>query len=278
MKLKIGSEVGILRDVVLGTVGNFVLHTPINATQRYYYHKSPPQIDLLTRQQEEFVKVLERFKVNIHWVEPQTNSPLQVFTRDIATVISEEIVVCLMKEPIRAQEPESIEILLSMFENPITFVDEGVLEGGDIILSENDLYVGLGERSNVAGLKWIEKKFGNIYNIFPIELQPPFLHLDVVFNLIGRGFALAYSPGIHENSLSMLRKQFKIIEVTQEEQFNLATNLLAISPEIVISDRKHKRLNTLMQEFGLEVKELDYSEITKLGGGFRCSTFPILRD
>jgi len=209
---------------------------------------------------------------------PQAGSPEQLDVRDVATVINDTLLVCSMKEPLRQHEPAALDALLTEIESPVVRVDAGVVEGGDVILDGDTLYVGLSERTNISGLHWLEHRFGDRFEVTAIELKPPFLHLDVVFNLVGNNLALIYPEAIQGSSLDMLRKRYKWIVVTAREEFDLATNVFSLSPETVISHRQQARVNRLLREQGLEVIEPDYSEIIKIGGAFRCGTCPLIRD
>lgn len=278
MQVNVNSEVGILRSVLVGPIENFVLHPPINITQRYYYQSAPPDISVLIKQHEAFIGVLKSHNVKVYHVDYQSYSPNQVNVRDVATVIGTNFVICSMKSPLRQNEPIALKGLIGEIENRIFHAGAGVLEGGDIILDRNTLYVGLGERTDKMGLSWLEQNFSKYFEIVPIYLKAPFLHLDVVFNLVGDNAALVYPSAINDSSFNILRERYKFIEVTKEEQFDLATNVLSLSSRAIISNIKHFRLNNIIRDTGIEVIELDYSEITKIGGSFRCGTCPLIRD
>jgi N-dimethylarginine dimethylaminohydrolase len=280
MQVYVDSEVGQLREVLLGSIKTFSLEfLPLTLTQRYcYYVIGPPRPLVLREQQEAFIGILEHYGVKTHWVSPRLDSPSQVNTRDVVAVIGNSLIVCSMKEPLRQHEPEALEPLLAKLEGPPIRVDAGVIEGGDIFLDRETMYVGLSERTNPSGLGWLEARFSDRFEILAIRLQPLFLHLDLVFGLVGHGLALVYPPALQESSLETLRRRYKLIEVTKAEQFKLATNVLSISPDTVISDKRQARVNGILREQGLEVIELDYSEITKIGGAFRCSASPLVRD
>lgn len=278
MKVFVNSEVGELCEVLVGSAGSFSLHQPINSAQQYYYEVDPPKPRLLLEQQATFIKTLERFGVRILEVESRSDSPLQFFTRDVATVVSDQLIVCSMKESLRRNEIQALEHLLERVKSPVIQVHAGVVEGGDIILDGDTMYAGLSERTNPSGLKWLKEQFGSEFEIVAVELQPSFLHLDVVFNLIGNAMALVFPPALHHSSIEYLEKRYRLVEISKNEQFNLAANMLSLSPETVISDRRHARVNAVLRDLGLEVIELDYSEVTKTGGAFRCATCPLVRN
>ena len=54
-------------------------------------------------------------------------------------------------------------------------------------------------------------------------------------------------------------------------------NVVSISPTAVISDPSFTRLNAWLRQRGITVVEVDFSEIGKQGGLFRCVTLPLYR-
>ncbi len=128
------------------------------------------------------------------------------------------------------------------------------------------------------GAHWLESMFAERFEVVPVQLKGPFLHLDVVFNLVGDNIALVYPSAIESSSFRLLKRRHKLIEVTADEQFALATNVLSLSPTDVVADSRNRRVNDILRDVGLNVIETDFSEIAKIGGSFRCATCPLLRD
>ena len=56
----------------------------------------------------------------------------------------------------------------------------------------------------------------------------------------------------------------------------LYCNFFSINENTVITDKRFKRLTNWFYEIGLNVEKLDFSEISKLGGLFRCCTLPLI--
>ena len=58
----------------------------------------------------------------------------------------------------------------------------------------------------------------------------------------------------------------------------LSSNVFVISPNVIVSDHKFKRLNLWLEEKGILVEKVDYSNVSKMSGLFRCSTLPLYRE
>ena len=94
--------------------------------------------------------------------------------------------------------------------------------------------------------------------------------------------AIIYKGGFkHSADVEFLVNYFgakNIIEVSQEEMYNMNSNVFSISEEVIISEEGFTRLNTELRRRGFTVEEVPYAEIAKMEGLLRCSTMPLIRD
>ena len=56
------------------------------------------------------------------------------------------------------------------------------------------------------------------------------------------------------------------------------SNIFSISSNVVVSDIRFSRLNKWLKQKDILVEEINYSQISKMGGLFRCSTLPLIRE
>ena len=278
--LNVCNEYGKLKKVLMASVATFRLHEPINSTQRYYYQNDPPVLEKLIKQQRVYIDTLKKHGVIVIMADKREDSTNQLNTRDVAFVIGNSFIVSPMKEKIRQNEHYALESLIAHFspDDRVLRPTSGVIEGGDIVLSNNTIYVGLSQRTNLMGIEWLKDNFGHVYEIVPIYLSEGFLHLDVVFNILSDELCLVCEKGIQRRSLDLISSRFTPIYVESEEQINLPTNVLSISPNLLIADSRNVKTNKLIAEYGIEIEEIDFSEISKIGGSFRCSTCPLERE
>src|SRR5258708_34408490 len=91
--LDVKSEYGIMTDVLLATVRNFVPTPPINRTQEVYFPNNPPILSRLTDEQNTFAATLEQNGVTVHWAKEIQECPYQVNTRDLGAVIGNTFLI-----------------------------------------------------------------------------------------------------------------------------------------------------------------------------------------
>ena len=151
------------------------------------------------------------------------------------------------------------------------------LEGGDVLVDGNTIFVGISERTTIESVKYLKESLGNEYEVIPLYLKPKFLHLDVVFTIINPNLALIYKDGFEKSSLELLKK-YKMIELTEKEQFQLGTNVFVLDRKTIIVNSKHERIISEIKKHDLDVIEIDFSETAKDGGAFRCTTCPLERE
>lgn len=61
-------------------------------------------------------------------------------------------------------------------------------------------------------------------------------------------------------------------------QWDDGNSTFAVAPGAVIAYRRSEETNRRLRDHGIEVVELDASELGRGRGGSRCTTQPILRD
>ena len=63
-----------------------------------------------------------------------------------------------------------------------------------------------------------------------------------------------------------------------QEAYMLISNLLVISPEVIVSDKRFKKINSWLEKSGFLVEKILYQNVSKMSGLLRCSTLPLLRE
>lgn len=222
----------------------------------------------------------------------------QIFARDIAFVIENKLIKSNIL-PDRAQEFTALSAILNQIqpEDIIELPQECHVEGGDVIVHNDYIFVGvytgddypnyITARTNIQAVKALQKRFPNKI-VKPLELkksntdpQENALHLDCCFQPIGHGKVLMHKEGfLNENDYLFLENLFgreHIFLTSKEEMANMNCNVFSISENVVISERSFTRLNLWLEQHNFKVEKVNYAEISKQGGLFRCSTLPLIR-
>lgn len=212
----------------------------------------------------------------------------QLTPRDIGVTIGEKFVICNMAKSSRRYEAAGIfKHILSMYgPEPVILIPpdpDVLLEGGDIIVDKEHIFVGLTQRTNQKAVAFLKEAFEPEFKVVSVPCKSfsgenEVLHLDCVFNPVGSNHALIYPSGLQYTPES-ISNIYEPIEVTKSEQQALATNVLSIDKETVVN-RDHpecKRVNELMRKVGIQVHTISFNSAPSTGGSFRCCTLPLHR-
>lgn len=233
-------------------------------------------IETAIKQHHHLVSTLKDYGVEVIEIPAVPQFTEQVFTRDTGFVLGREVIVAKISNYRRQGEEEQLKDWLQNEGIPFNETTEGTVEGGDVLIDGNTVYVGLSNRTNQKAARAIQEMLPEM-DVMEVPFTDHFLHLDCVFNILSPTEAIIYSEEIHGETVQILKKRYDLIEVTKEEQACLATNILSIGNKKVISLPVNKALNMELSRRGYEIIEVELSEIIKFGGSFRCCTLPLFR-
>lgn len=138
------------------------------------------------------------------------------------------------------------------------------------------MFVGLGERTDESGYASLRDLLSGTRKVTPIRLAAGVLHLDVAMNLLSRDVGVLHRPAIAGDLPKSLR-EVEWIEVTDDEFAEQAANVLVLDRGTVMLDARHERLQNALAIRGFRCITVQLNEITKVGGGVRCMTLPLVR-
>ena len=302
LKININNETSELVSVILGSANS---NGPTPSIKDCYDPKSiehilngtyPIEQDMIN-ELKSFENILVKYGVKVYRPN-QINNYNQIFTRDISFVIEDKIVLSNMIDS-RSLELSAVKYILSEIpsENIIKLSSDCHVEGGDVILFNNYIFIGIytGEdypdyitaRTNLNAANEIKKIFPNkIIKTFELRKsnsspKDNALHLDCCFQPIGKDKAIIYPGGFlikdeYDWLVNFFGKE-NIFETTKEEMYNMNCNVFSISENVIVSENNFSRLNQWLISKGFVVETIKYSEIAKQEGLLRCSTMPLIR-
>ncbi len=269
------SEYGTLKKVILCEPKFMEIKEIINDVQKQYIDDNIDQSHAIT-QHHQFEQALIQIGVEVIKLPPSKTLPEQVFTRDIGFVIGGRLFVSEMANPIRQGEEEKLAHWLQKQNISYKKFSSDSIEGGDVIVDGKRVFIGISHRTCKNAIQALQKELPE-FKIIPIPFNPKYLHLDCVLNILSPEDALIYPDAFDPKIVEYFSSIYNLIEVSANEQFTMGTNVFSIGQRRVFSLPDNRDVNHQLRQNGYEVMEIDFSEIIKSGGSFRCCSMPLMR-
>ncbi len=265
---------------VLVSRPEYLKPAPINEIAKKW-KDTTMDVDVMLREHQAFVDAYRAAGVEVEFLDADRERPNSVFSRDFGGCVKEGYIMGRFKLDMRYKEHVDYRRRMEELKVPMLGeVKEGLFEGGDFMfMSEKWIVVGMADRTNQKGLEEIRAILEPLgYEVTGVPLDPRYLHLDMCFNLVDEHLAVSYEEGLPKEFRELLKKRdIEIIPVDEEAIFLHGCNLQALGDRRVMSLKRNTSVNEILAGKGMEVVELDITEILKAGGGPHCMTFPLLR-
>lgn len=239
------------------------------------YRPDEVQIDrtLMFRQYNNFINLLTKEGVSLYFLDPFYGKN-QVYTRDVGFVIDDILFISKMTNKKRLEEYKALE-KYAIEEKLHIHRMSTEIEGGDIILHKNLIFIGLSTRTRkeaIEELKMHLKRHKKNYEIIPIRFDADrMLHLDCVFNIVNEDSCIISQYVYDKKILESFFENYYYIN--ERVSLELGTNFISLGDNKIIS--ANKEVCKLLESKGVKVFFIDYSEFIKGGGAFTCTTLPI---
>ena len=258
-----------LRSVLVSKPVNYGIDVPINVWQE----RNVGNVDkaLAIEQHDHMVGVLKREGVQCHYLEPIMGATEQKDTRDIGVISSKGAIAGHFKKNIRMGEVASF--IKFCVENKIPLLKYGIpFEGGDFFfIDEAECIVGIGQRTEMRTNEIESLLERNVRTVHHISSH----HLDGYFNIISPSLVVASSKYLAEQEFF---KGKDVIELDDNDIWDMSSNFLLLEESRILADSGCHEFNKKLRAKGVDVVEVDVSELKKNGGSIRCMTLEILRD
>ncbi|XP_020709027.1 N(G),N(G)-dimethylarginine dimethylaminohydrolase 1 isoform X1 [Athalia rosae] len=129
-------------------------------------------LDEARKQHETFVRLLRDLGLDVVELPPDENSPLCAFVEDISVVCNGIALIARPNEPSRTKEIETIRAVLKKeLDIPLVEIaDQNArLDGGDVLFTGREFFVGLSQFTNEAGARAVAAAFPE-YPCVPIKV------------------------------------------------------------------------------------------------------------
>ncbi len=255
-----------------------------------WHYTARPDLAIAWQEHDALASLLRQAGAEVMYHdEAQPEHADAIFTFDPAIVTDKGAIILSMGKPQRRGEEA---VMARRFESlgvPIHYTLHGDAraEGGDLLWLDHDtLAVGLGFRTNAEGLHQLREALAAIgASALPVELPyytgpQACLHLLSLLSIVDDRLAVVYPPLIAVPFWQELkRRDFRLIEVSEEEFATMGTNVLALAPGKCLMLEGNPITQKMLERAGCEVVTYRGNEISlKAEGGPTCLTRPVWRE
>jgi len=235
----------------------------INNCELSFHARQPIDVAKAMAQHEKYQQCLVELGVGVVSLPAEPELPDAVFVEDAAVIVDELAIITNMGVPTRRREAISLAGTLSHYRLLKSVVEPATLDGGDVLRIGRSVFVGLSQRTNMAGAAQLAEILRPYrYQVQPITVSGC-LHLKSACSYIGDNTILVNRSWIEWERLS----GFELLDVPEDEP--AAANALLLN-DIVIIPALFPNTRTLLEERGFDIRTVDISELQKAEAGVTC--------
>ena len=223
-----------------------------------------PQYEIIAEEHSNYIKAIEEAGLQIQLLESLEEYPDSIFVEDPALTYKSNVIILNPFDPSRNGEKNIIENeIKDLFDN-ILFVEDGFVEGGDILNINNHFIIGLSNRTNQLGAENLSKILQSLGATVEICKTPDdILHFKSECSVIDIDTILVSNKMAQ---LNYLRSNYQLIELPLGEEG--AANSLRINDKLLLPDGFEKAEEILSKKYTIIKVKVD--EIAKVDAGLSC--------
>lgn len=224
-----------------------------------------PDFDCLRRQHEIYIQALKEAGLTVNTMPAQTAYPDSVFVEDAALVLDGVAILLNPGAPSRAGEPKALlEDGKGYFKDIIKTDFSGPIDGGDILVFDNVIMVGLSARTSERGadeLGRVAADFG--YSLRKAQTPAEILHFKSHCSLLDEKTAIS-TKALAESGCF---KGFEVVVVPDDEP--QGSNVIRVNDKVIMAEEAPKTIAILKAQ-GFDVLPVPTTEVAKIDGAVSC--------
>lgn len=222
-----------------------------------------PDFARMVEQHRAYAEALAGLGLQIEMLEPLPDFPDAYFVEDAAVVTPELAVITRPGAPARRGEEFFMIPVLARHRAIACITDPGTLDGGDVLIVDRTVLIGLSNRTNLEGAL----QLGHLLSVHGYQIRnipvAEGLHFKSSVTFVGGNTLLVSGAFAGRDELA----GFDQIVVEGDEDY--ASNTLLVNGTILTPAGFPKTLGKL-QGLNAPVMVLDTSEARKMDGGLTC--------
>ena len=277
------SEVGTLRAVLLRRPGKEIENV---RDPREYRWLDIMDVRKAREQHDSLVELYRAHGVKVHYVEKMREDRANaLFMRDSVLMTPQGAIIGRQAMTCRRGEERYAAEALALLGVPIirTVSGQGIFETACCLwVDAGTVIIGTGNRANKDGAQQIEGILRSIGVEHFLHLQIPYgyAHIDSIISFVTEKIAVIDPMRLPWDVWTSLKKRgFQILEApSPEETQDLALNFVALKPGSIVMASGFPATKNFLEDHGIQVSEIDISELRKGWGSLHCMTAILKRD
>jgi dimethylargininase len=231
-----------------------------------YQARQPIDVALARRQHERFAETVRKTGLLVKTLPAKSEFPDGSFVEDIAVVLGDYAVICRVGiASRRGEEREIRRFLVSQGFKLIEMEAPATADGGDVLVLDHEVLIGLSSRTNEWGAELIaETAAASGYAPYLIEVQGA-LHLKTACTYAGAGLLICDRRKLGRGADAIDR--FKVF--TPPESELVGCNVVRINGRLCIPANCPLTMQA-MEDAGFKSLSVDISEFHKAEAGLSC--------
>lgn len=214
-------------------------------------------------QHKSYCQMIESCGVEVETIEKNMHLADSVFVEDPIIVFDEVAVLTSMGVESRREESKALEDYFSSRKKIQKIQLPSKIEGGDVLVINKKVYVGLSARTNQEAIDELAKILAPFdYEVISVKVHGC-LHLKTGCTALDENTILINKQWVEEEAFS----NYKLIEIPEDEPF--AANIMKINDYICMNENFPKTIE-LIKSLNYKVKTTDISEFVKAEAGLTC--------
>jgi len=239
---------------------------------RMVQNEAPFNYELADKLHDAYMAGLKQAGVQVTLLEADENFPDCVFVEDTAVVIKNKVLITNPGAESRKKEVEAIQKVFEQDENMNVFkmLPPATLDGGDVLFTGKEVFVGLSKRTNMEGFQTL-KDFFVEYPVHFVDVANSTLHLKSAMTMVCEDIITC-------NESLEARAMLKIVQEKAKNEYkvvfvpdDLASNCVLVNGKIICHTMKRfPQSISKFQKLPVELVEIENTEVEKVDGAFTC--------
>ena len=227
--------------------------------------RGAPDFERFRLEHRDYVLALERAGVQVTVLSALEAWPDSVFIEDAALCLPEGIVMLRPGAPSRTGEAAELSTTLAALGHQvIACKSDGFIDGGDILVTESGILVGLSERTDRRGFEWLKSVLGGWgYPVQAVRTPEGVLHFKSDCCVLDGRTVLA----THRLCEAECFSPFRVLTVPRGEE--AAANSVRVNDTVLVPAGFPATAELVARE-GYAVQTLAVSQASLLDGGLSC--------